>query len=114
VDDLLVEGYDAGYRSLPRVDLNTASLFELVIELEDQNLLLAGNVEQPLMVGKEFDYPACKGERLTFGVFHEVVDLDEGVLSLEVDHVDEVTLLIGGIRLEDQVVVPDAPGSHGV
>jgi hypothetical protein len=32
---------------------------------------------------------------------HEVFDLDEGVLSLEVDHVDEVTLLISGIRLED-------------
>jgi hypothetical protein len=55
-----------------------------------------------------------KGESLTFGVLHEVVDLDEGVLSLEVYHVDEVTLLISGIRLEDQVVVPDAPGSQWV
>jgi hypothetical protein len=35
VDDLLVEGYDAGNRPPPRVDLNTTSLFELVIELED-------------------------------------------------------------------------------
>ena len=55
-----------------------------------------------------------KGERLTFGVLHEVVDLDEGVLSLEVYHVDVVTLLIGGIWLEDQVVVPDAPGFQWV
>ena len=60
VDNLLVEGYNAGNRPLPWADLNTTSLFELVIELEDQNLLLAGDVKQPLMVGKEFDYPTCK------------------------------------------------------
>ena len=56
MDDLLIKGYDAGNRPLPRVDLNTASLFELVIELEDLHLFLAGYVEQPLVVGKEFDY----------------------------------------------------------
>ena len=55
-----------------------------------------------------------KGGSLTFGVLHEVVGLDDGVLTAEVDHVDEVTLLIGGIWLEYQIVVPDAPGSHGV
>lgn len=115
MDDLLIKGYDAGNRPLPRVDLNTASLFELVIELEDLHLLLAGDVEQPLVVGKEFDYATgVKRESLTFGVLHEVEDLHDGVLSIEVDQVNEVTFLIGGVRLEDQVVVPDAPGFQGV
>jgi hypothetical protein len=102
VDDLLVKRYDAGNRPPPRVDLNTASLFELVIELEDLHLLLAGDVEQSLVVGKEFDYPTgVKGESLTFGVLHEVVDLHDGVLSVEVDQVDEVAFLISGVWLED-------------
>jgi hypothetical protein len=91
MNDLLVKRYDAGNRPPPRVDLNTASLFELVIELEDLHLLLAGDVEQSLVVGKEFE----------FGVLHEVVDLHDGVLSVEVDHVDEVAFLISGVRLED-------------
>ena len=60
VDDLLVEGYDAGDGPPPWVDLNTASQLELVIKLEDKHLLLAGDVEQLFMVGEEFDYPTCK------------------------------------------------------
>jgi hypothetical protein len=115
VDDLLVKRYDAGNRPPPRDDLNTATLFELVIELEDLHLLLAGDVEQPLVVGKEFDYPTgLKGESLTFGVLHEVEDLLDGVLSVEVHQVDEIAFLIRGVWLEDQVVVPDTPGFQRV
>lgn len=47
---------DPGYRPLSRVDFDNSAELKLILEVEDLDLVIAGNIEMILVIGEVLNY----------------------------------------------------------